>query len=182
MTQELFDERSLETANGWGHRLAAGYRLNLYFPALDCADLARRKEMSTVRKVDSKREQEFANIADAGCASAFLPCRRRKDSRFHIELALEKWRRVPMTTVNFYKFVHKKCPLCPLKGMFLGVYGADPSYLSMLCMGLGRAMAPRSSILLRAGRSVELTRFRGSAARPTLAAVGTAADSSEPGL
>ena len=139
-------------------------------------------EMSTGPKVDSKREQEFANTADAGCVSAFLPCRRREDSRFHIELALEKWRRVPMTTVYFYEFVHKKCPLCPLKGMFLGVYGADPGYLFMLCMGLDRAMAPRSTILLRAGKSVVLRSFWGSPARPTLAAAGTAADSSEPGL
>ena len=52
----------------------------------------------------------------------------------------------------------------------------------MLCMGLGRAMALRSSIQLRAGRSVVLTSFWGSPARPILAAAGTAADSSEPGL
>ena len=70
--------------------LAAGYRLNLYYPAFDCADLACLIHMSTTPKVDPKREQEFASIVDADCASAFLPCRRRESSWFHTELPFEE--------------------------------------------------------------------------------------------
>lgn len=52
ITLELFDRRSQEATNGWDHWLAARYRLNLYFPAFDCADLACLMEMSTTLKVD----------------------------------------------------------------------------------------------------------------------------------
>ena len=85
---------------------------------------------------------------------------------------------MPMTTVYFYEFVHKYVRFVRSKACFW----VDPGYLFILCMGLGRAMAPRSTILLRAGRSVVLTSFWGSPARPTPAAARTTADSPEPGL
>ena len=52
---------------------------------------------------------------------------------------------MPMTTVYFYEFVHKKCPLCPLKGMFLGVLGriqAICSCCAWVWVGLWRREAP----------------------------------------
>ena len=101
---------------------------------------------------------------------------------FQIELPLEKRRRMPMTTVYFYEFIHTNMSALSAQRHVLGCFGADQGYLSMLCMGLGRAMAPRSSILLRAGRSVMLTSFWGSPARPTLAAARTTADAPEIGL
>lgn len=87
-----------------------------------------------------------------------------------------------MTTVYFYEFSHINMSALSAQRHVFGRFGAEPGYLSMLCMGLGRAMAPRSSFLLRIGRSVVLTGFRGSPVRPTLAAARTTADSSEIGL
>ena len=78
--------------SGWMNtkdRAAALFRA-LCFPAFDCGDLACLIEMSTAPDVESKRDQEFASIADAGCPSAFLLCRRRENSWFQIELPLEK--------------------------------------------------------------------------------------------
>ena len=99
-----------------------------------------------------------------------------------LELPLEKRRTKSMTTVYFYEFSHKNMSALSARRHVFGRFEADPDCLSMLCMGYGRAMSPLSSFLLRAGKSVALTSFRGSPARPALAAARTTADSSEKGL
>ena len=87
-----------------------------------------------------------------------------------------------MTTVYFYESVHINMSAMSAQKHVFGRSGADAGYLSILCMGLGRAMVPRRLFLLRAGRSVVLTSFWGSPARPTLAAARSTADAPEIGL
>ena len=89
---------------------------------------------------------------------------------------------MPMTAVYFYEFIHINMSALSAQRHVFGRLGADSDCLSMLCMDFGRAMAPRRFFLLRAGKSVLLTSFWGSPARPTLAAVRTTADSSKIGL
>lgn len=92
-----------------------------------------------------------------------------------------KRRRMSMTTVYYYEFIHINMSALSAQRHVFGRLGADPDYLFMLCIGFGRAMVPRSAFLLRAGKAVELTSLWGFPARPTLAAARTTADSSEMG-
>lgn len=95
--------------------------------------------------------------------------------------SIGKRRTKSMTTVYFYEFPHKNMSALSAQRHVFGPFEANSGHLSMLCMGFGRAMAPRRSCLLRIGRSVVLTGFWGSPARPTLAAARTTADSPEIG-
>lgn len=87
-----------------------------------------------------------------------------------------------MTTVYFYELIHINMSALSARKHVFGRFGTVPGRLFMFCMGLGNAIALHSFFLLKAGKSVELTSFRGSPARLTLTAAKTAADSSEPGL
>ena len=82
-----------------------------------------------------------------------------------------------MTTAYFYELIHINMSALSAQKHIFGRFGTDPGNLFMFRIGLGRAMALRSSFLLKAGKSVELTSFWGSPARPTLTAAKTAADS-----
>ena len=89
---------------------------------------------------------------------------------------------MPMTTVYFYELIHINMSALSAQKHVFGRFGTEPGHLFMFCMGLGRAMALRSSFLLKAGKSVGLTSFWASPARPTVAAARITADSSEIGL
>ena len=87
-----------------------------------------------------------------------------------------------MTTAYFYELIHINMSALSARKHVFGRLKMDPGCLFMFCMGLCSAMALHSFVLLKAGKSVGLTSFWGSPARPTLAAARTTADSSEIGL